>query len=87
MDNSIKESSAATGIIEVEMFSEDVDSPGHPVAESFRDLLKEVADQYGCTLLSFDMDHGTASFSFDSDELTAEILKILQEKGEGGATI
>jgi len=66
------------GIIEVDMFSEDVDSPEHPVAESFRELLEEVAEQHSCNLLSFDIDHGTVSFSFDKDELTSEILKTLQ---------
>ena len=66
------------GIIEVDMFEEDVDSPEHPLADSFRDLLEEVAEGYKCRLVSFEVAHGTVSFSFDSDELTAEILKILQ---------
>jgi hypothetical protein len=65
------------GIIEVEMFSKDVDDPGHPVAESFKDLLEEVAAEYECRLESFEVSHGTVSFSFDNDELTAQILKIL----------
>ena len=55
-------------VIEIDMFSEDVDSPEHPVADSFKELLAEVAEQYGCHLLSFDIDHGTVSFSFDSEE-------------------
>lgn len=66
------------GIIEVNMFSEDVDSSEHPVAESFRVLLEEVAEQHGCRLVSFDVEDGMVSFSFDSDELTAKILKALQ---------
>ena len=66
------------GVIEVDMFEEDIDSTEHPVAESFRELLEEVAEGYKCRLLSFEVAHGTVSFSFDSDELTAEILKILQ---------
>ena len=66
------------GIIEVDMFDDDVDSPGHPVAESFKALLLEVAEQYGCRLVSFEVDRGKVSFSFDDDGLTAEILKILQ---------
>ena len=70
------------GIIEVDIFEEDVDSPEHPVADSFRELLEEVAEQYGCSLLSFDVKRGTASFSFDNDELTAEILKVL-DVGQG----
>ena len=68
------------GIIEVDMFSEDVDSPEHPVADSFKELLEEVAEQYDSHLISFDVDHGIVSFSFDNDELTAEVLKILQMK-------
>jgi hypothetical protein len=38
-----------------------------------------VAREYDCTLLSFDVNKGTVKFSFDSDELTAEILKILNQ--------
>ena len=68
------------GIIEVDMFSDDVDSPFHPEAINLRHLLEEVAEEYNCELLSFHVSQGTVSFSFDSDELTAEILKILQAK-------
>ena len=62
------------------MFSEDVDSIEHPLADSFRELLEEVAEQYECHLLSFEINKGTVSFSFDSDKLTADILRILHEK-------
>jgi hypothetical protein len=68
------------GIIEVDMFSEDVDSPEHAVAGSFKELLEEVAEQHNCHLIYFDVHKGTVSFSFDDDELTAKILKILQEE-------
>ena len=68
------------GTIEVDMFSEDVDSPDHPEASILKTLLEQVADDYDCELLSFHVEKGTVSFSFDSDELTAEILKILQER-------
>jgi hypothetical protein len=68
------------GVIEVDMFEEEVDSPDHPVADSFKALLLEVAEQYNCRLTFFDIDHGTVSFSFDSDELTADILEVLQER-------
>ena len=68
----------STGIIEVDMFSQDVNDPQHPVAESFRELLVEVADQYNCNLLSFSVKRGIVSFSFDDDELMANIVKILQ---------
>jgi hypothetical protein len=67
------------GIIEVDLFSEDVDSLDHPEVVKLRKLLEEVADDYDCNLTSFDIDHGTVSFSFDNDELDAEILRILQE--------
>jgi len=66
------------GIIEVDMFSQDVDDPQHPVAESFKELLAEVADQYGCNLLTFSVQRGVVSFSFDDDELMVDIVKILQ---------
>ena len=68
------------GIIEVDLFSEDIDSPYHPEALKFKKLLEEVADEYNCQLLSFNIDHGTVLFSFDNDELTAEILRILQNR-------
>jgi len=68
-------------VIEVDMFSQDVDSPEHPVAESFKELLEEVAGQFDCCLLSFEVNRGTISFSFDSDELTAEILKMFEDDG------
>jgi hypothetical protein len=67
-----------TGIIEVDLFSEDVNNEDHPEAVEFKELLEEVAREYGCTLLSFEIEHGTVSFSFDNDILTAEILDILQ---------
>ena len=66
------------GVIEVDMFESEVDDPEHPVAESFRELLLEVADQYDCQLTSFEVKKGTVFFSFDSDILMADILKILQ---------
>jgi hypothetical protein len=66
------------GIIEVDLFSEDVDSPHHPDAMRFRALLEDVAAEYGCELVSFQVEGGTVSFAFDDDELTAEVLKILR---------
>lgn len=66
------------GIIEVDMFDREVNDPHHPVADSFRELLLDVAEQYDCNLLSFSVQNGVVSFSFDSDELTAEIINILQ---------
>ena len=69
------------GIIEVDLFDREVQGTDHPVADSFRELLEEVAEQHLCTLTSFDVKDGVASFSFDSDVLTAEILKILLSHG------
>jgi hypothetical protein len=68
------------GVIEVEMFSQDVDDIEHPVAASFKELLEQVAEEYDCHLESFEVSQGLVSFSFDNDELEAEILKILDEK-------
>jgi len=67
------------GIIEVDLFSEDVDSLDHPKVVELKKLLEEVADDFDCNLTSFHIEHGTVSFSFDNDELDAEILRILQE--------
>ncbi len=67
------------GTIEVDLFTEDVDSLDHPLVVKFKKLLEEVAEDYHCELKSFDIDRGTVSFSFDNDELDAEILRILQE--------
>jgi hypothetical protein len=69
-----------TGIIEVDMFDEEVDSVDHPMADSFRTLLEEVAEQYNSSLLSYEIEKGMVSFAFDSESLMADILKILQEK-------
>jgi len=70
------------GVFEVDMFSKEVDSPYHPEAMRFRQLLEEVAEEFGCHLLSFSVDQGTVSFSYDNDELTAKILKILENRLE-----
>ncbi len=67
------------GVIEVDMFTNDVDSAEHPMAESFKELLQEVAEQYDCNLTSYDVCRGVVSFSFDSDELMANILNILKK--------
>ncbi|MBN2059975.1 MAG: hypothetical protein JW882_06105 [Deltaproteobacteria bacterium] len=73
------------GVFDIDIFSEDVDSVENPLAENFRVLLEEVAEQYGCRLLSFEIHKGTVSFSFDSDKLTADIINILSKK-EGKAS-
>ncbi len=66
------------GCIEVDMFSQDVDSDGHPVALSFREVLEEVAEEYGCELTHFEVKQGKVSFSFNNDGLMTQILQILQ---------
>jgi hypothetical protein len=68
------------GVIEVEMFDKEVDDVEHPMAESFKELLEQVAEEYQCRLESFEVSRGTVYFSFDNDELEAEILKILDTK-------
>ena len=65
------------GIIEVDQFPKDVNSLDHPEVVEFRELLEEVADQFLCHLVTFDIDHGTVSFSFDDDRLAGVILKML----------
>ena len=72
----MKESS---GCFEVEMFPAEVNSPDHPYAAQFKEMLENVAKDYQSTLLSFEVHEGTVTFSFDSDELNAEILEILRE--------
>ena len=70
------------GIIEVDLFPKDVESAAHPEARRFKKLLWNVAEEYGCKLTSFEVEHGTVSFSFDSDVLVAEILRVLERKDE-----
>ena len=69
-----------SGFIEVDIFPKDVNSLDHPKVISFKRLLLEVAEEYDCFLVSFEINHGTVTFSFDSDEVTAEILTILQNE-------
>jgi hypothetical protein len=66
------------GVIEVDLFPEDVDSPDHPEVVQFRNLLEEVAGDHGCALTSFEIQRGTVSFSFDNDELIAEVIGMLE---------
>jgi hypothetical protein len=67
------------GVIEVDLFSEEVDEPNHPEVLRFRALLEDVADEYGCSLVSFELHKGTISFSFDDDAVTGKILKLLRD--------
>lgn len=66
------------GIIEVDLFSEDVDSLDHPEVVKFKRLLEEVADEFHCDLKSFAIEHGTVLFSFGNDTLDAKIVRLLR---------
>jgi hypothetical protein len=68
------------GVIEVDLFDEEANSLEHPEVVKFKKLLLEVAEEYQCRLVSFEVEGGTVSFAFDSDELMAEILRLLQAK-------
>ena len=70
------------GVIEVDLFEEEVNDPDHPEAQKFRLLLEQVADDHDCELTFFQIDKGTVCFAFDSEELTTKIIKIMQEQGE-----
>jgi hypothetical protein len=72
-----------TGVIEVDLFPEDVNSKDHPEVVKFMELLLDVAEEYSCELMSFEIEKGIVFFSFDSDELTANILQVLQDRGAG----
>jgi hypothetical protein len=70
------------GVIEVDLFDEDVNNPDHPEVLKFKELLLEVAEESHCQLLLFEVEAGTVSFAFDSDALTAKILRLLQAKAD-----
>lgn len=72
------------GTIEVDLFSEDVDSEEHPMASQFREMLEEAATDHDCELVTFAVDKGMVSFSFDDDVLTAKILSMLKQNQDGG---
>ena len=65
-------------LIEVDLFPSEINSLDHPEVLRFRKLLEDVALENHCRLLFFDIENGTVSFSFDSDKLMANILKIFQ---------
>jgi hypothetical protein len=69
-------------LLEVDMFPKEVNSLEHPDVVHFRDVLEDVALEYHCRLIYFDIQNGTVIFSFDSDKLMADILKILQNDGK-----
>ncbi|HDZ23497.1 MAG TPA: hypothetical protein ENH70_03040 [Desulfobacteraceae bacterium] len=67
-----------SGVIEVDLFPENVNSASHPDAVRFKKTLDSVVEEYRCNLITFEVREGTVSFSFDSEALMADILKILQ---------
>ena len=67
-----------SSLIEVDLFPSEINSLDHPEVHRFRELLEDVALEYHCRLLFFDIENGIVSFSFDSDKLMANILKIFQ---------
>ena len=66
------------GTFEIDLFSTDVDSLDHPFVTQFREILEDLANEYSCNLTAFEVDKGTVSFSFDNEEITAEIVNILR---------
>lgn len=80
MSGSSRKKTITPGVIEVDLFSEEVDSEDHPEAAQFKEMLEEAAADHECELMSFEVNKGTVSFSFDDDVLTAKILNILHEK-------
>ena len=80
MNRSSRKNPITSRIIEVDLFSEEVNSEDHPEAAQFKEMLEEAASDHGCELMSFEVKKGTVSFSFDDDVLTAKILNMLHEK-------
>ena len=80
MSRSSRKKTISRGIIEVDLFSEEVDSEDNPEAAQFKEMLEEAAGNHGCELMSFEVRKGTVSFSFNDDVLTAKILNMLHEK-------
>jgi hypothetical protein len=70
------------GVIEVDLFEEEVDNSDHPEALKFRLLLEQVADDHDCELTFFEIKQGTVCFAFDNEELMTKIIKVMNEKGE-----
>ena len=66
-----------SGFIEVDMFPEEINRLDDPQVIDFKRTLLEVAEEYDCFLTSFEINNGTVTFSFNNEELTAEILTIL----------
>ena len=72
----------STGVFEVDLFPKEVNSTNHPYATQLREILEDVAREHDCNLLSFEVQEGTVSFSFDNDLLTAKIIELLKDTCE-----
>jgi hypothetical protein len=72
----------SNSLIEVDLLPDEVNSLEHPEVVHFRNVLEELALEYHCRLTYFDIQKGTVIFSFDSDKLMADILKILQNDSQ-----
>ena len=70
-----------SGVIEVDLFDKDVNRADHPEVVKFKKVLRDVAEEYHTRLVAFEVHEGTVSFAFDNDELTAEILRVLEDMG------
>ena len=68
------------GAFEIEIFPQEVDSLDHPFVTQFKEILEDLSYEYNCSLTSFTIDKGTVEFSFDNDEITAEIVNILKDE-------
>ena len=75
----------SSGYIEVDLFPKEVNTLDHPKVLRFRELLEDVAMQYRCRLTYFEVLKGTVVFSFDSEVLMADIIKILQDDSQNQA--
>ena len=75
---------APEGVIEVDLFEEEVNDSDHPEAQKFRLLLEQVADDHDCELTFFQIDKVTVCFAFDSEELMTKIINIMQAECELG---
>ena len=53
-----------SGYIEVDMFPEEVNRLDDPRVIDFKRVLMEVAEEYDCFLITFEINHGTVTFSF-----------------------
>jgi len=79
MNRSSKKNPITSGIIEVDLFSEEVNSEDHPEASQFKEMLEEAASDHGCELVTFEVEKGTVSFSFDDDVLTSKMVNMLHQ--------